>query len=281
MRESTGCWGHCAGVDDRFSAMGTEGAPTGWLEDYAAAGSGDLEKVGIVFVHGFTGSPASMRPWAHHFQERGYTVRVPRIPGHGTRWEDLNEVRWPEWPEKVLNEVEAIASSCEHIFIFGLSKGGANTLYAASAIAESIHSKKLKGIVLVNPMIHIPGIRIKFAPLIARFVKGLPSVGDDIKKPGVDEYGYDMLPTKGVLQLSQFLKEVRSRLPKVKIPLLVFQSVDDHVLPVSNTEIILNEVASERRHRVTLTNSYHVATLDYDADIIFSQSLDFVQELTR
>lgn len=281
MRESTSYRGHPAGVDDRFLAMGTEGAPLGWLEDYAVIGNGESKKVGIVFVHGFTGSPASMRPWAHFFQERGYTVRVPRIPGHGTRWEDLNEVRWPEWPEKVLQEIEELAPLCEHIFIFGLSKGGANTLYVASTIAESVHNEKLRGIVLVNPMIHIPGIRIKFAPLIARFVKGLPSVGDDIKKPGVDEHGYDMLPTRGVLQLAKFLKEVRNRLPKVKIPLLLFHSVDDHVLPVSNTEIILAEVGSERKNRVTLTNSYHVATLDYDAEIIFSQSLDFVQDLTR
>ncbi|MGA1707020.1 MAG: alpha/beta hydrolase, partial [Candidatus Nanopelagicaceae bacterium] len=102
-------------------------------------------------------------------------------------------------------------------------------------------------------------------------------VGDDIKKPGVDEYGYDVLPTRGVLQLQKFLKITRSRLPDVKIPLLLFHSVDDHVLPVSNTEIIMAEVGSEAKSRIELTNSYHVATLDYDAAIIFERSLDFVE----
>ena len=39
-------------------------APQGWLSDFAADGNGENAKTGIVLVHGFTGSPAAMRPWA-------------------------------------------------------------------------------------------------------------------------------------------------------------------------------------------------------------------------
>ncbi len=257
--------------------MGTEGAPQGWLEDYASEGSGENAKVGIVFVHGFTGSPASMRPWAHFFQERGYTVRVPRIPGHGTRWQDLNEVAWQAWPEKVESELAELRKRCEQIFIFGLSMGGANTLHVAAKHSSS--DEKLVGVVLVNPMIHIPGLPIKFGPLIAKLVKGLPSVGDDIKKPGVDEFGYDVLPTRGVLELNKFLKATRRLLGQMTLPTLLFHSVEDHVLPVSNTEIILGEIASSEKNRIELTNSYHVATLDFDAGIICEESLRFVERI--
>ena len=261
--------------------MGTEGAPEGWLEDFAGEGSGRNKKTGIVFVHGFTGSPASMRPYAHYFLERGYTVRVPRIPGHGTSWQELNEVKWSEWPAKVEREIAPLIAWCDRIFIFGLSMGGANTLHVTANLASRVGSEKLAGIVLVNPMIHIPGIRIKFGPLIAKITKGLPSVGDDIKKPGVNEYGYDVLPTRGVLELNKFLKVTRGMLSRVKVPILLFHSVDDHVLPVSNTEIILREVASTDKTRIELTNSYHVATLDYDAEIIFENSLRFVERLVE
>lgn len=261
--------------------MATDGAPEGWLEDYSVEGTGRNKRIGIVFVHGFTGSPASMRPWAHYFQEKGFAVRVPRIPGHGTRWQDLNEVTWSQWPDKVERELAPLIAWCDKVFIFGLSMGGANTLHVAARIAGTAAGEKLAGIVLVNPMIHIPGIRIKFGPLIARFVKGLPSVGDDIKKPGVDEYGYDVLPTRGVLQLNRFLKATRAMLKNVAVPVLLFHSVDDHVLPVSNTEIILDEISSREKTRVELTNSYHVATLDYDAEIIFEQSLRFVEDKSK
>ena len=120
---------------DRFRLVATDGAPAGWLEDYSREGSGRNKRIGIVFVHGFTGSPASMRPWAHYFEERGFTVRVPRIPGHGTKWQDLNEVEWQEWPAKVEREIAPLVAWCEKVFIFGLSMGGANTLHVAARMA--------------------------------------------------------------------------------------------------------------------------------------------------
>ena len=252
--------------------MATESAPAGWLDDYRAEGSGESARVGIILVHGFTGSPASMRPWAHYLNDRGYTVSVPQLPGHGTHWENLNKVSWEKWPEKVISELSWIRSRCDKVFIFGLSMGGCTTLNVAER-------EQVDGLVLVNPMSHIPGVQIKFAPLIALFKKGMPSVGDDIKKPGITEWGYDVLPTRGVLQLQKMLLATRANLKKAVAPLLIFHSQDDHVLPVSNTNIIVSEIGTpiDQITRVELTNSYHVATLDYDADIIFEKSLAFVQ----
>lgn len=260
----------------RLSLMATEGAPAGWLEDFAASGSGTNGNTGVLLLHGFTGSPASMRPWAHFLNERGYAVRVPRIPGHATKWQDLNKVKWQEWPAKAQEELEKLLKECESVFIFGLSMGGANTLHVAAKNAN-----RIKGIILVNPMIHIPEFAINFVHLIKHLVAKRPSVGDDIKKPGVTEWGYDALPTKGVAQLHLFLKATRALLSRVTVPVLLFHSVDDHVLKVSNTEIILDEIATPKKERVELTNSYHVATLDYDAELIFERSVRFLEEYKK
>lgn len=254
--------------------MAITNAPAGLLEDFAVRGNGSEGKIGILFVHGFTGSPASMRSWAEFFAARGYTVRVPRLPGHGTRWEDLNRVSWEEWPARVVEELDELSKSCEKVFIFGLSMGGGTSLYVAAH-----HGEKLAGIVLVNPMIHIPGTAVKFGPILSIFKSHLASVGNDIKRPGVSEWAYDALPTKGVVQLNKLLKSSRSTLKHIKIPLLLFHSVEDHVLPVSNTEIVMAEIGSARKQRVELLNSYHVATVDYDSDLIFENSLIFVQEI--
>lgn len=256
--------------------MAVEGAPPGLVDDYAVRGSGAHAKIGIVFVHGFTGSPSSMRPWAEFFAARGYTVRIPRLPGHGTKWQDLNKVSWQEWPARVVEELDELHKVCDTVFIFGLSMGGATSLYVAAH-----HAELIDGIVLVNPMAHIPGITIKFAPLLARLRSHLPSVGNDIKRPNVSEYGYDALPTKGVVQLNKLLKIARSTLGLIKEPMLLFHSVDDHTLSVSNTEIIMAEIGSDTKQRIELVNSYHVATLDYDAEVIFENSLIFVQEVSK
>jgi carboxylesterase len=106
-------------------------------------------------------------------------------------------------------------------------------------------------------------------------------VGDDIKKPGVTEWGYDALPLKGVAQLYKYLKLALKGLSSIKTPTLLFHSTDDHILPVSNTEIIMSELASSQKRRIELANSYHVATLDYDAETIFENSRLFIEELSK
>ena len=217
-----------------------------------------------------------MRPWAHFLNEHGYTVRVPLIPGHGTRWQDLNKVKWNEWPAKAQSELDLLLKECRLVFIFGLSMGGGNTLHVTAK-----NNDRVAGIVLVNPMSHIPEFAIKFVDIIKHLSASRPSVGDDIKKPGVTEWGYDALPTKGVAQLHRFLKATRRLLPSITVPMMVFHSIEDHVLKVSNTEIILDETSSTDKVRIELANSYHVATLDYDAETIFENSRQFIERIRK
>jgi len=49
---------------------------------------------------------------------------------------------------------------------------------------------------------------------------------------------------------------------------------------VSNTEIILDEIGSKNKTRIELVNSYHVATLDYDQELIFQNSVTFIEGLS-
>jgi carboxylesterase len=101
--------------------MAVEGAPQGWMQDWAAQGSGKNAHIGILLVHGFTGSPASMRPWGEFLYSKGYTVRVPLLPGHGTHPEHLNKVKWQEWPAKIEFELSQLKKSCDVVFLIGLS----------------------------------------------------------------------------------------------------------------------------------------------------------------
>ena len=256
--------------------MSVIGAPAGLLADYAALGDKKNGHIGVVLVHGFTGSPAAMRPWAEFLNARGYSVRVPLLPGHGTEPADLNEIEWPEWPAKVLSEISELQKHCSQIFVAGLSMGGGTTLQVASTIQD-----QLSGIMLVNPMIHVRGISPQLAYVISRGIKFGKSVGNDIKRKGVTEYSYDKMPYRGIYQLLTMLKLTRAALPSIKVPMQLFHSVDDHTLPVSNTEIIMRKIGSPNKSRIELLNSYHVATIDHDADLIFANSLTFIEGLTK
>jgi len=256
--------------------MAVEGAPAGWMQDWSAQGSGKNAHVGVLLVHGFTGSPASMRPWGEFLNSHGYTVRVPLLPGHGTKPEDLNKVKWEEWPAKVTFELSELQKTCDTIFLIGLSMGGSTVLNVSIANNDAI-----TGLVLVNPMIHVRGIPVELAFFLSRLQKMRTSVGDDIKRPGVTEWGYDALPTRGVYQLLKMLRVTRKNLGQITVPVQLFHSVDDHTLPVSNTEIILKGLGSLSKNRIELVNSYHVATMDYDQELIFQNSLQFIEGLTK
>jgi carboxylesterase len=216
-----------------------------------------------------------MRPWGEFLHSKGYTVRVPLLPGHGTTPEDLNKVKWPEWPAKVTFELNELMKSCDKVFLVGLSMGGGTVLNVAEA-----NNEKLTGIILVNPMIHVKGVPVELAFFLSRLQKLRTSVGDDIKRPGITEWGYDALPTRGVYQLLKMLRITRRNLSKITVPVQLFHSVEDHTLPVTNTEIILAGLGSSNKTRIELVNSYHVATLDYDQELIFQNSLTFIESLT-
>jgi carboxylesterase len=255
--------------------MAIEGAPAGWMQDWSAHGSGKNAYVGILLVHGFTGAPPSMRPWGEFFHSKGYTVRVPLLPGHGTTPEDLNKVKWQEWPAKVEYELRELQKTCDTIFIVGLSMGGGLVLNVAASNNDAI-----KGIVLVNPWIHLPGITVEMSFLASRIRKMRSSVSGDIKRPGISEFGYDATPMRGVYQALKMLRVTRKNLGSITVPVQLFHSVEDHTLPVSNTEIILSEIGSKDKTRIELVNSYHVATLDYDQELIFQNSHTFIEGLT-
>ena len=153
--------------------------------------------------------------------------------------------------------------------------GGGTSLYAATQ-----NNERLTGMILVNPMIHVAFLPHQLAYVISHFQKLRSSVGNDIKRPGITEHGYDALPTRGIYELLKMLKLTRKNLGKVTIPVQLFHSVEDHTLPVSNTEIIMKGLGSSNKSRIELVNSYHVATLDYDQELIFQNSLTFIQSLT-
>jgi carboxylesterase len=191
-------------------------------------------------------------------------------------------VKWQEWPAKVIFEIEQIPQSCDKIILIGLSMGASTILNDTASMAnEDINHKKIAGMILVNPMIHVRGVPAELAYFLSRFQRLRKSVGDDIKRPGITEWGYDALPTRGVHQLLRMLRITRRNLPAIKIPLQLFHSVSDHTLPVSNTEIVLKEIGSVEKNRIELMNSYHVATMDYDQELIFHNSLTFIESLTN
>ena len=230
----------------------------------------------VLLIHGFTGSPASMKPWAQYLADAGYSVSVPRLPGHGTRWQDMNLTKWQDWYDTIDRAFEKLAASHSQVFVCGLSMGGTLTL----ALAER-KSSQISGIVLVNASVLTERKDAKLLPLLSKVIPSFPGISNDIKKPDQDEVAYTKIPLKAAASLSQLWSLVQADISKVTAPTLLFRSTEDHVVEPSNAEFILNGISSNQKSEVLLPDSYHVATLDNDAPAIFEQSLAFISSLTK
>ena len=231
-------------------------------------------RVGVLLSHGFTGTPQSMRPWAEHLAAAGLTVSLPRLPGHGTRWQDMNKTRWTDWYGEIEGAFDALRARCDAVFVMGLSMGGTLALKLAEDRGEQV-----AGVVVVNASVATKRLDVKYAvPVLSRVLPSLPGIGSDIKKPGVKELAYDRTPLRAVHSLTQLWKLVVRDLHKLQQPLLVFRSYEDHVVERISGEVLLRGCATNAQvEERILENSYHVATLDNDAPRIFAESLEFVR----
>jgi carboxylesterase len=244
-------------------------------EPFAHDAAGPNGETGVLLSHGFTGSPRSMRPWAEHLAAEGYTVRLPRLPGHGTSWPELNRTRFEDWYAALDAALTELRGRCSHIVVAGLSMGG--TL--ATKLAED-RGSEVDGVMVVNPLFKLEDWRLTFLPALKWVVPAIPAIGNDIRKEGVDELAYPKTPLKALHSLVHGLVGVVHELPAVTQPLLLMRSFEDHVVPANSSALMLSRVSSKDVTEVVLENSYHVATLDNDAPQIFEMGDKFVRRVT-
>ncbi len=238
--------------------------------------------VAVLLVHGFTGSPASMRPWGEYLHAHGYSVACHRLPGHGTSWRDMEKTTWQDWYAEADRAFEELVEEYRLVFVAGLSMGGALAL----RLAEQ-RGAEVAGVMVANPSVRRPERldvpvlmaldQVSLLGQLARVMPTVPGIKNDIKKPGQDEIAYEQVPIKSAIQLLKLQDDVRANLAKVTQPIIVFSAPEDHVVEPANSHTVMAEVGSRRKTQIMLPDSYHVATLDNDAETIFSESLEFIR----
>jgi carboxylesterase len=109
----------------------------------------------------------------------------------------------------------------------------------------------------------------------------VPGVGSDIKAEGVEELVYPQVPVPPVKEFMAIMRVTDDLLPSITTPVLILQSTEDHVVPPENGPHILERLGGEDKELVWLENSYHVATLDNDADLIAERTAQFIRGHAR
>lgn len=230
--------------------------------------------VGVALSHGFTGSLASVAPWADALRAEGFRVSTPLLPGHGTTWADLAKRSWHEWYDAYEAAYLELVEECSTVVAAGLSMGGALALRLAA-----LHP--VAGVSVVNPALVVDDPRSHVSGVMRYAVKSVPAIGNDIKRPGQDEQAYDRVPVTAGHQLKLLLRDTVSLLPRATAPLQVFRSAVDHVVTSERSVgTITRRYGGSDVRFIRLPDSYHVATLDNDAESIFTRSAAFFRDVT-
>ncbi|TFJ94187.1 alpha/beta hydrolase [Lentibacillus salicampi] len=229
-------------------------------------------ETGVLVIHGFTGTTQSMHDLGKQFAEAGFTVFGPRLAGHGTAPEDMENRSYEEWIETVENGLEKLQATCDDVFVAGLSMGGTLTLYLAEEHPE------IKGIMPINAATHMPEMMGNYESLKGTETRFVEGIGSDIKQEGVEELAYKQTPVKSMKELMDLSIMVREKLSEITAPAMILSSAEDHVVPPENSREIYESISSDVREFVMLENSYHVATLDNDKERIAEKCVKFVKD---
>lgn len=257
-RANRGC--HSRAVDNASASA---------AEPWSATGYGERSKIGIVLIHGFTGNPCALRPIGELLAKRGFTVDIPRLPGHGTRLLDIIPMRYADWFAHVDKAVHELQSRAEHIVLVGLSMGATLALDLASSGAAAV-----SGVATINAQIlDRGGIGARLAPLIERFVPVVPLAlaglrEDDVCKPNMHEHAYRWVPAAAGQSFLKELPRIRAQLCQLSCPVSVIYSRRDHCVPPANSRALMELLRHTRVNHLILERSYHLATLDHDQLLI-------------
>ena len=237
--------------------------------------SGEGGPHGALVCHGFTGNPNSVRPLGQALHRAGFAVEVPLWPGHGTSIDDMMDTTWADWSSAAEAAYQELAGRCEKVVVAGLSMGGTLATWLAANHSE------IAGLILVNPATEpLPQEAVDMIKAMIEAGEDVsPAIGSDIADPDAHEIAYEGTPLRPLLSLVEHQTELDALLPKIACPVLLMTSPNDHVVAPSASDHLAARVSGPVE-RITLERSYHVATLDYDKELIEERAVEFARKVT-
>ncbi len=229
---------------------------------------------GVLLLHGFKGSPSEMKFLGEKISARGYSICIPRLPGHGTVVEDLTRVTGRDWLNAAGEALVELKSYCREVSIIGLSMGGILAILLARA-------HPVKKIALLSVPRTLKQKSIYLAPVIGAFIKilwredvtrGLAS--EEARR--VHECYSTGTPIRQSWHLFKLIKKAMKSLPFIDCDVLIIQSAGDQVIPPDSMEYIYSHIAAEKKKKFLLQTSDHAITADLEKETVAEQVIAFL-----
>lgn len=250
-------------------------------------------RTGVLLLHGLEGFPGNLRLFGEYLAKKGFTVSCPLLPGHSTSAEDLSKYYCEDWAEEAETAFQELKLNCDKVFVGGLSLGGLLSLFLARSHPD------IRGVILINTPIsygNIPlSIFMKILPIIDGFIDlirhfifknfdiylkkyRIISKRQAVNDPQYKLHGsfYDKYSLHAYAELNRFRLKILSELFHINQPMLIFNSLYDIKVSAESPKRIKEMAASKEVNAIYLKKSWHVATVDYEKELIFDKSFEFI-----
>lgn len=230
---------------------------------------------GCLLIHGFTGSPKEMRWMGEYLARQGHTVLGIRLAGHATQPADLVRTRWRDWLASVEDGIHLLKPVTKHLYMIGLSMGGALALLAAARYPVS------GAIAMSTPYSLKADWRLRYTKILSRIQPEVDKGPSDWHNPAaaLDHVDYPRYPTLSVGELHQLLGVVQTEIPKIQVPVLLIHSHQDKGVAPENMQKIYNCLTTSHKEMFWVEDSSHIVTRDPEREKVFQTAAQFIERV--
>ena len=225
--------------------------------------------LGLLILHGFTGSLDTVRPLVPRAEARGWPWRMPVLRGHGTKYEDLVGVRWPDWVADAEAALVELLEECDRVVVAGLSMGG------LAAIQLGLrHPERIAGLVLLAPALRFRDPLTPLTPILKLLFPfwDNPSSFADPERAKLCT-NYPKFPTQAFSQLLDFANETERRLPELRVPVVGLFAKRDRTVHGIVPKLLESRLKAPVRF-VWFEQSGHEMLQDCEADAIADAAVE-------
>lgn len=236
--------------------------------------------IGCMLIHGFTGVPKEMRWLGEQLAGENYSALGVRLFGHGTDQKDLLRVRWQDWYLSVEDGYQMLRSYCDKVYLAGFSLGGILSLLFATKFP-------VDGVITYSTPFEFPLSRFRpfvgLIPLIARFWRFFPKGerGWADNSLAIGHFEYPSYPIRAAYELHLVLKEMRSSISNVNVPVLIVHSKSDRSVQPYHAPMIYDQLNHHEKRIFWLAESGHVVTADIEREKVAQATIEFIERLSK
>lgn len=258
--------------------------------------------IGVLVIHGMTGTPLEMRPISRFLRRQGYRVVTPLLRGHGAGHKELLATTWPDWLAGVREEADTLIAECDQVFVVGLSAS------ALLATLVAVDNPRISGVVLMSthlgfwrpenlPWNHFLLRYVMLIPFLrrhswwtekppfgikdVRLQKNIERAIEASRTGEAGAHGLFRTYVESIYQAKLLIAEALRQAPRVSARSLILHSMEDTLFGLKNATRLYSRLGSTCKNIIFITGCDHVMTVDLRKDDVARLVYEFISKTGR